>query len=88
MGVFAHAQTVDTGPLFPPPTWPGYEANSTGKNAKRCFINCLGLGGGGGGGGRGGGGGGGVPTSKTLLTKYAIICILGMQELVGPEGQT
>ena len=23
---FAHAQTVDTGPLFPPPTWPGYEA--------------------------------------------------------------
>ena len=26
MGVFAHAQTVDTRPLFPPPTWPGYEA--------------------------------------------------------------
>ena len=24
---FAHAQTVDTRPLFPPPTWPGYEAN-------------------------------------------------------------
>ena len=23
---FAHAQTVDTRPLFPPPTWPGYEA--------------------------------------------------------------
>ena len=22
----AHAQTVDTRPLFPPPTWPGYEA--------------------------------------------------------------
>ena len=21
-----HAQTVDTRPLFPPPTWPGYEA--------------------------------------------------------------
>ena len=27
MGFFAHAQTVDTRPLFPPPTWPGYEAN-------------------------------------------------------------
>ena len=27
MGFFAHAQTVDTGPLFPPTTWPGYEAN-------------------------------------------------------------
>ena len=25
---FAHAQTVDTRPLFPPPTWPGYEATS------------------------------------------------------------
>ena len=25
---FAHAQTVDTGPLFPPPTWPGYEATA------------------------------------------------------------
>ena len=25
MGVFAHAQTVDTRPLFPPTTWPGYE---------------------------------------------------------------
>ena len=24
---FAHAQTVDTRPLFSPPTWPGYEAN-------------------------------------------------------------
>ena len=23
---FAHAQTVDTRPLFPPNTWPGYEA--------------------------------------------------------------
>ena len=23
----AHAQTVDTRPLFPPPTWPGYEAS-------------------------------------------------------------
>ena len=23
---FAHAQTVDTRLLFPPPTWPGYEA--------------------------------------------------------------
>ena len=21
-----HAQTVDTRPLFPPPTWPGYKA--------------------------------------------------------------
>ena len=26
MGFFAHAQTVDTRPLFPSPTWPGYEA--------------------------------------------------------------
>ena len=26
---FAHAQTVDTRPLFPPPTWPGHEANPT-----------------------------------------------------------
>ena len=26
MGFFAHVQTVDTRPLFPPPTWPGYEA--------------------------------------------------------------
>ena len=26
MGFLAHAQTVDTRPLFPPPTWPGYEA--------------------------------------------------------------
>ena len=25
---FAHAQTVDTRPLFPPPTWPGYEARA------------------------------------------------------------
>ena len=24
---FAHAQTVDTRPLFPPPTWPGYGLN-------------------------------------------------------------
>ena len=24
---FAHAQTVDTRPLFPPPTWPGYEVS-------------------------------------------------------------
>ena len=23
---FVHAQTVDTRPLFHPPTWPGYEA--------------------------------------------------------------
>ena len=29
MGFFAHAQTVDTTPLFPPPTWPGYEATSS-----------------------------------------------------------
>ena len=28
MGFFAHAQTVDTRPLFPPPMWPGYEATS------------------------------------------------------------
>ena len=28
MGFFAHAQTLDTRPLFPPPTWPGYEASS------------------------------------------------------------
>ena len=27
MGFFAHVQTVDTRPLFPPPTWPEYEAN-------------------------------------------------------------
>ena len=25
--MFAHAQTVDTRPLFPPTTWPGYEAS-------------------------------------------------------------
>ena len=25
---FAHAQTVDTRPLFPPNTWPGYEATT------------------------------------------------------------
>ena len=30
MGLFAHAQTVDTRPLFPPPTWPGYEARTNG----------------------------------------------------------
>ena len=27
MGFFAHAQTVDTRPFFPPLTWPGYEAS-------------------------------------------------------------
>ena len=27
MGFFAHAQTVDTRPLFLPPTWPGYESS-------------------------------------------------------------
>ena len=29
MGFFVHAQTVDTRPLFPPNTWPGYEANAS-----------------------------------------------------------
>ena len=24
----AHVQTVDTRPIFPPPTWPGYEAST------------------------------------------------------------
>ena len=28
----AHAQTMDTRPLFPPPTWPGYEASPRAKN--------------------------------------------------------
>ena len=28
---FAHAQTVDTRPLFPSPTWPGYEASGSPK---------------------------------------------------------
>ena len=28
MFFFAHAQTVDTRPLFPLPTWPGYEATT------------------------------------------------------------
>ena len=28
MRFFAHEQTVDIRPLFPPPTWPGYEASS------------------------------------------------------------
>ena len=26
--LFVHAQTVDTRPLFPPTTWPGYEASA------------------------------------------------------------
>ena len=33
MGGFAHAQTVDTRPLFLPPTWPGYEARDDGDVA-------------------------------------------------------
>ena len=28
-----HAQTVDTRPLFPPPTWPGYDARRG-----RCIV--------------------------------------------------
>ena len=28
---FAHAQTVNTRPLFPPPMWPGYEASGSPK---------------------------------------------------------
>ena len=34
---FAHAQTVDTRPLFPPNTWPGYEAN--GPHTARSYCN-------------------------------------------------
>ena len=30
MGFFAHVQTVDTRPLFPPPTWPGYTVKKFG----------------------------------------------------------
>ena len=39
MGVFAHAQTVDTRPLFPPTTWPGYEA----KRSEAFKINKNGF---------------------------------------------
>ena len=37
---FAHAQTVNTRPLFPPHTWPGYEANQdrTCTRLKICFC--------------------------------------------------
>ena len=28
MGFFAHVQTMDTRPLFPPPMWPGYETTA------------------------------------------------------------
>ena len=35
---FAHAQTVDTRPLFPPPMWPGYEA-SLGACSPRKFLD-------------------------------------------------
>ena len=31
---FTHAQTVDTRPLFPPPTWPGNEASNIGKSER------------------------------------------------------
>ena len=35
MGFFAHAQTVDTRPLFPPSTWPGYEAKAHQKDPEK-----------------------------------------------------
>ena len=38
MGFFAHAQTVDTRPLFPPPTWPGYEARDM---CIVCSLECV-----------------------------------------------
>ena len=41
MGFFVHAQTVDTRPLFPPPTWPGYEANRSLRLALRCLASTL-----------------------------------------------
>ena len=34
--LFTHAQTVDTRPLFPPTTWPGYEARYRNRNVKKC----------------------------------------------------
>ena len=49
MGFFAHAQTVDTRPLFPPPTWPGYKANRENKvfcyhyNGTHSAIHNLGV---------------------------------------------
>ena len=42
MGFFAHAQTVNTRPLFPPPTWPWYEANASVKTVRRVtFVSGL-----------------------------------------------
>ena len=38
MGFFAHAQTVDTRPLFPPSTWLGYEATSYVEDSTGCFV--------------------------------------------------
>ena len=35
---FAYAQTVDTRPLFPPTTWPGYEANTTPEHARKLKV--------------------------------------------------
>ena len=36
----AHAQTVDTRPLFPPPMWPGYEASFNGNSNDVCQLLC------------------------------------------------
>ena len=36
---FAHAQGVDTRPLFPPNTWPGYEAR--GEPERACIADLM-----------------------------------------------
>ena len=42
MGVFTHVQTVDTRPLFPPPTLPGYEASSGQYRAQDSYCcHCV-----------------------------------------------
>ena len=41
MGFFAHAQTVSTRPLFPPPTWPGYEAKEIRYSTSLCIFTAV-----------------------------------------------
>ena len=38
MGFLAHAQTVSTRPLFPPTTWPGYEAMHIAHFLAKSFL--------------------------------------------------
>ena len=43
MGFLAHAQTVNTRPLLPPTTWPGYKAMSLWTNTlpeRTAFAAC------------------------------------------------